>query len=65
MKMTAFADTRCLPYCLALFQGKKKPAGKSGLNPILCISWRIQVAYAVPPQNLPILNLYTGYAAYE
>jgi hypothetical protein len=41
--------------------GKKKPAGKSGLNPIPCRSWRRQMHYAALPQNLPILILYTGY----
>jgi hypothetical protein len=34
--------------------GKKEPAGKSGLNPILWGSWRRQMHYAAPPDALPI-----------
>jgi hypothetical protein len=44
---------------------KKKPAGKSGLNPIPCRSWRRQMHYAALPQNLPILISDTGYAGCE
>jgi hypothetical protein len=34
---------------------QKKPAGKSGLNPILWGSWRRQIDYAAPRYILQIL----------